>query len=193
MEGQHQSPFQLVSVNIGAVLSDVINKLESAEYSNNIDFARNKIDWVCALLLRVGGALEDSLLRSLLEAARMLSTIDKDSNDGLTDSPPAVKTGCKGRPRFDIPSEWLEYLLQNGFKVTDIAEMLCVSVKTAYRRLEENGMSVRNTYASITDEELDDIIKSVLHDFPNSGYKSMRGQSLSRILNVFATKQNKAS
>ena len=69
--------------------------------------------------------------------------------------------------------------------------MLCVSVKTVYRRLEENGMAVRNTYATIT--ELDDIIKSVLHDFPNSGYKSMRGQSLSRILNVFATKQNKAS
>ena len=33
MEGQHQSPFQLVSVNIRAVLSDVINKLESTEYS----------------------------------------------------------------------------------------------------------------------------------------------------------------
>ena len=32
--------------------------------------------------------------------------------------------------------------------------MLCVSVKTVYRRLEENGMAVRNTYASITDEEL---------------------------------------
>ena len=193
MEGQHQSPFQLVSVNITAVLSDVTNKLRSAEYSNNIDFARYKIDWVCTLLLRVGRTLEDSLLRCLLEVARMPSTIDKDSDDGLTDSPPAVKTGCKGRPRFDIPSERLEYLLQNGFKVTDIAEMLCVSVKTVYRRLEENGMSVRNTYASITDEELDDIIKSVLHDFPNSGYKSMRGQSLSRILNVFATKQNKAS
>ena len=33
VEGQHQSPFQLVSVNIRAVLSDVINKLESTEYS----------------------------------------------------------------------------------------------------------------------------------------------------------------
>ena len=33
MEGQHQSPFQLLSVNIRAVLSDVINQLESTEYS----------------------------------------------------------------------------------------------------------------------------------------------------------------
>ena len=62
MEGQHQSPFQLVSIKIRAVLSDVINKLDSTEYtcSNNIDFARYKIDWVCALLLRVGGTLESS-------------------------------------------------------------------------------------------------------------------------------------
>ena len=32
----------------------------------------------------------------------------------------------------------------------------------------------------MTDLELDDIIKEVLHEFPNSGYKSMRGHLLSR-------------
>ena len=76
MEGQHQSPFELVSTNISAVLNDVINKLQCRDYSVSIDFARYKIDWLCALLLRVGGNLEDSLLRYLLEAQRMLSIID---------------------------------------------------------------------------------------------------------------------
>ena len=58
--------------------------------------------------------------------------------------------------------------------------MLCVSEKTVYRRLEENGMSVRGTYAKITDQELDDIVKNMLREFSNSGYKSMRGHLLSR-------------
>lgn len=172
MEGQHQSPFELVSTNISAVLNDVINKLQCRDYSVNIDFARYKIDWLCALLLRVGGNLEDSLLRYLLEAQRMLSIIDKDEDICCSSSLPVTKTGFKGRPKFD--------LIDIGIKATDIAKMLCISEKTVYRRLEENGMSIRDTYANMTDQELDDIIKEVLHQFPNSGYKSMRGHLLSR-------------
>lgn len=172
MEGQHQSPFELVSTNISAVLNDVINKLQCRDYSVNIDFARYKIDWLCALLLRVGGNLEDSLLRYLLEAQRMLSIIDKDEDICCSSSLPVMKTGFKGRPKFD--------LIDIGFKATDIAKMLCISEKTVYRRLEENGMSIRDTYTNMTDQELDDIIKEVLHQFPNSGYKRMRGHLLSR-------------
>lgn len=180
MEGQHQSPFELISTNIRAVLNDVINKLQCRDYSVNIDFARYKIDWLCALLLRVGGNLEDSLLRYLLEAQRMLSIVDKDDDMGFSSSLPLIKTGFKGRPKLDIPHELLQYLLDNGFKATDIANMLCISEKTVYRRLAENGMSVRDTYANLTEQELDAIIKDILHEFPNSGYKSMRGHLLSR-------------
>ena len=41
-------------------------------------------------------------------------------------------------------------------------------------------MSVRGTYAKITDQELDNIVKNMLREFPNSGYKSLRGHLLSR-------------
>lgn len=180
MEGQHQSPFELVSSNIRAVSNDVINKLQCRDYSVNIDFARYKIDWLCALLLRVGGNLENSLLRYLLEAERMLSIIDKDEDICCSNSLPVMKTGFKGRPKFDIPREQLQHLIDVGFKATDIDKMLCISEKTVYRRLEENGKSIRDTYANMTAHELDDIIKEVLRQFPNSGYKSMRGHLLSR-------------
>lgn len=179
MEGQHQSPFELVSSNIRAVSNDVINKLQCRDYSVNIDFARYKIDWLCALLLRVGGNLENSLLRYLLEAERMLSIIDKDEDICCSNSLPVMKTGFKGRPKFDIPREQLQHLIDVGFKATDIDKMLCISEKTVYRRLEENGKSIRDTYANMTAHELDDIIKEVLRQFPNSGHKSMRGHLLS--------------
>ena len=58
--------------------------------------------------------------------------------------------------------------------------MLCVSEKTVKRRLEEQGMSMRMTYSTMTKPELDELIKSILHEFPNCGYKTMRGHLLSR-------------
>lgn len=58
--------------------------------------------------------------------------------------------------------------------------MLCISEKTVYRRLEENGLSICDTYANLANQELDDIIKEVLHQLPNSGYKTMRSHLLSR-------------
>ena len=110
----------------------------------------------------------------------MLSFLDKDDEFGFSSALPLIKTGFKGRPQFDIPHEQLQYLVDNGFKATDIANMLCISEKTVYRRLSENGMSVRDTYANLTEQELDAIIEDVLHEFPNSGYKSMHGHLLSR-------------
>ena len=135
MEGQHQSPFEIVYSNVKEVLNDVISKLEDQDCRNNIDFAQFKIDWICALLLRMGGILENSLLPYLLQAHQILTLIDKNEDICCTDSLPQVKTGFKERPKFDIPIEQLEYLLDNGFKATDIAKMLCVSEKTVYRRL----------------------------------------------------------
>ena len=68
MEGQHQSPLELVTSNLRAVLNDVINKLDSRYYSSNIDYVRYKIDWICTLLVRLGGTLEGSVLPYLQEA-----------------------------------------------------------------------------------------------------------------------------
>jgi hypothetical protein len=70
----------------------------------------------------------------------LTAAIDKQEESFTTISPQLIKTGFKGRLKFDIPIEQLVYLLDNGFKVTDIASLLCVSEKTIYRRLQDNGM-----------------------------------------------------
>ena len=86
--------------------------------------------------------------------------------------------GMKGRPKFDIPVEQLLYLLENGFKVTDIARLMCVIEKTIYRRLQNNGMSVHSTYKNLTDEELDIIVKNILEEFPNCALQKYAGTSI---------------
>ena len=55
-------------------------------------------------------------------------------------------SGCIGRPRYDIPRSQLEYLLQNRFTVPQISSLLCVSVRTVRRRMEEYDLSVRIFY-----------------------------------------------
>ena len=37
---------------------------------------------------------------------------------------------------------------------------------------------MRMNYTQITEPELDDVIRNILQEFPNSGYKSLRGHLL---------------
>lgn len=179
VDGQHQTPHELISSNIRTVLLDVLNKLECRD--RDYDYIKYKVEWLCTLILRLGGTFEDSILSYLLQAQQMLSTIEEDDGvrtDGIC--PTVLKTGNRGRPKFDISREQLEYFLEKGFKATEIAKMLAVSDKTIYRRLEEFGTTVRSTYSSMSELELDTVVRNILHDFPNSGYKAMRGHLLSK-------------
>ena len=54
-EGQHQSPIELITQNFKSILRGVLNKLECQNGDNNIDFARYRVEWLCSVLLRLGG------------------------------------------------------------------------------------------------------------------------------------------
>lgn len=62
--------------------------------------------------------------------------------------------------------------------------MLNVGVKTVRRRMKEHGISVGDTYSELSDVELDQIVCSVLNEFPNTGYKSMQGHLRAKGLRV---------
>ena len=46
--------------------------------------------------------------------------------------------------------------------------------------MNEYGFSVTALYSTITDHELDSIVSQIKHEFPNSGYRLMHGNLLSR-------------
>ena len=52
------------------------------------------------------------------------------------------------------------------------------------RRLQEFGLSVRATYAHITEEDLDTTIDQILTTFPNTGYKRMSGYLRARGIRI---------
>lgn len=157
--------------------------MENNETSENIiDSATYKIDWLISLIMRFAGSFnrEERLLGLLQDARQLLMQFER--NDQSTNSRLAsiVRSCQRGRPRFYIPQDQLELFLDYGLKASDIAKMLCVSEKTVHRRLQEFGISVRDTYSDISDTSLDITVRDICQQFPNCGYKMMRGHLLSK-------------
>ena len=53
-----------------------------------------------------------------------------------------------------------------------------------YRRMKEFGLSVRGSYSSVTDQELDNIISGIKIQMPNAGYRMVQGHLVSLGLRI---------
>ena len=69
----------------------------------------------------------------------------------------------------------LEYFFGHGFSATSTARSLHVSLTTLCRRMAEFGMLIRTQYSSISDDDLDRMIRSLQEQYPNCGYRMMQG------------------
>ena len=180
--GQDENAEQLILKNLKNILIDLNRKLESRDLAF-LDYVFYKLDWISVVLLRLGK--HDNLLDSILKAKQILEEVVGNIPSRQTRYTPRLSfSENRGRPRFDIPKENLEYLLESGFKATDIATILGVSSKTVARRLEQYGIPVRTTYSQLSDQDLDLVIQDIIKEFPNCGYKSMRGHLLSKGLKI---------
>ena len=65
-----------------------------------------------------------------------------------------------------------------------MAALIGVGVRTIERRLHEYGLSVRSMFSSMENEDLDQVIRSILLEFPNIGNRRMTGFLRSRGLRI---------
>ena len=91
-----------------------------------------------------------------------------------------VSIGLVGRPCFQIPRDQLSYLIENGFSVPQIADMIGVSVRTVRRRMDDYGLSIRAQCSALSDPELDAIVTEIQSQFPMCGNRQMQGHLLAR-------------
>ncbi len=82
-----------------------------------------------------------------------------------------------GRPRADIHRETLEQYRSLKFTWNQIGSLLGASSKTVQRRAKEWSIK---TYSTITDAALDDLVKGILYEFPNSGEVMVNGHLMSK-------------
>ncbi|XP_048874043.1 uncharacterized protein LOC125745333 [Brienomyrus brachyistius] len=85
-------------------------------------------------------------------------------------------TATNGRPKILIEEQRLKEMLHTQLPVPCIATLMGVSRRTILRRMKEYELCVRDTYNSISDEELDNLVSSVKNDLPNAGYRMVRGR-----------------
>ena len=111
------------------------------------------------------------------DAFRVLSRIGEEIpvNSEEVNMPPVEVSGRAGRPRFVIPVEQLQYLVDNKFTVPQMADMIGVSERTIHRRLSSNNIYIRSNYSDISDRELDEIVGHIHSQFPLCGNKQMIG------------------
>ena len=84
-------------------------------------------------------------------------------------------TGASGRPKIRVTKEQLSYLVDNGFKGTDMARMLSISQATLHRWLKDFNLEISHAFSTIGDDTLDGIVRSITEKFPNSGYRMFWG------------------
>ena len=100
--------------------------------------------------------------------------------DQYGQQPATFHSGSAGRPPFIIRREQLEFLVENQFSVPQMASMLGVSTKTVERQLSDYGISIRDTYTDMTNEELQSVVASIQNEHPMCGNRQMRGYLLAR-------------
>ena len=92
-----------------------------------------------------------------------------------------ILDGLVGRPYYDISYHQLDTLISMHLSVPKIAQMIGVSVSTIRRRMSEYNLSIRSTYSTITDAELDAIVQE---QFSGWGNRQVYGSLVSHGIRV---------
>lgn len=173
---------------IRQLLTRLIRELENFNgRSDHIDSVLYRIDWLYNSLVRYLGAynsVSDHLVGIVRDAKDLLQSLVHEYEAPNSYRTEQISSGGRGRPKFDVSRDQLEFLLERGFSVPDVAHMLGLSVRTTERRLQEFNISSRQFFTIIDDQTLDRTIEDVLRSFPSYGYRRMTGALLSSGIKV---------
>lgn len=171
----------MITENIISMLNDVAQKLRSVQ-----DWQSNKseVDYIYYKLDRLEHILslstelvniDDRIYCNISAAKCLVGHLLQDEESVINFNMKTTLTGNRGRPRYIISKEQLQYFMEYGFKGHEMAIMLGVSEAKVRRRLQDFGLSSSTNFSSLTDEQLDTIVSSIKKDFVQSGYRMVQG------------------
>ena len=118
-----------------------------------------------------------SRLRQFVQSIELLSP-------SLELQPMQFLDGSVGRPRFHISFNQLETLISTHFTVPQIAQIIGVFVSTIRRRMSEYNLSIRSTYSTMSDTDLDAVVSEIQTQFSGWGNRQVYGCLVSRGIRV---------
>ena len=118
--------------NLRDLLPNIIREIESGSLdSNTVDVLHFRLNW----LFDVYGI--DEQIVNLIRGARDRLVGNKDVFGACL--PLTALTGQRGRPKYLIPRDQLEFRIDRRFTVVGIVSLLGVGVRTIERRLSDYG------------------------------------------------------
>ena len=98
---------------------------------------------------------------------------------------PLGKQTCRLDPKYNIPRQIIETLIESGFKIHEIAKLLSVSERTIFRRMTKFNLSVYQ-FSEIDDAGLENALAQVTTEFPRIGEAMIRQVLNQRGIKVFS-------
>ena len=135
--------------------------------------------------------LDDSVIQLISDARDILFERKADAETVQTITCPQLFTDEPGWPKFEITEEILRFSFDKLFTVSETATLLGVSKQTVARRMNEFGVRIGECYSNIADNDLESVVRDLVREFPNVGYKRMTGLLLARGLRTNKTESAK--
>lgn len=164
---------------------DLARRLQQDTVSEDVaDYVLFRLEQISRHLVRLADNMQvfDTVRPSLATVTRMLSEVERNwyhSSPAVANQPRTV-----GRPRFEIPREQLQYLADYEINLPDMSRALGVSESTIKRRMREYNISITDRTTTISDDDLDNMVRSFHRDFPDAGYRRVQSQLVLRNINV---------
>ena len=166
-------------------MESVLSECESSIVSNDAslcEYFSLRLDAIITnleeLMQYVGS---HSQLQHLRERARTYIHRFEHSNSSCTQPVVSInvphvemQASHPGRPILCINIDQVEMLRQVGYSWLEVSEAVGVSRSTLWRRLQERNVTI-TTYTDISDNDLDEQVKSIQNDFPNAGLVMIQG------------------
>ena len=85
--------------------------------------------------------------------------------------------------KFEISKDSLQFLIETGFKVREISNLLSVSERTIYNRMSQFNLRV-HSFTEITDDELHLEVLKITKEFPRIGESFIKEMLYSKDIKV---------
>ena len=143
-------------------MHDVLNELGLSDHTARFIWEKISTDIVCYL------SIEDFLKLGITDRNAIMFLRIECSTFGLSTPQRAV-----GINKFVIPKFLIENLIDDGFSVIEMSNILCVSERTVLIRMVEYGLTIRN-FSNISDDQLDSDVLALTNDYPFCGETVLR-------------------
>ena len=124
---------------VQSVIQDTISRIDHFRVPDDITGVILRSEYLNEALVNSGQFTD----RDVSAISEILSILRDVANNNQPETRELeVRFGRRGRPSFDIREDQLVFLLESGFKVPQISQLLGVSIRTVERRLSAFGIKM---------------------------------------------------